>query len=166
MESLNKKKNALDFAMFLKEIGYSSTARAQDFEWLFDYPSTRPFLKFLASSISSSKNVLSSDEVSQYDAILFYNYCYNDLFEEIVNSPPHSPSTFHAAAVEAFRQRTTKRCLLSSCTFVRQCRGSRVFSQGAELEEALLRLDRLDDDAEQESEAELLRYLHLLEDQR
>jgi len=75
MESLNKKKNALDFAMFLKEIGYSSTARAQDFEWLFDYPSTRPFLKFLASSISSSKNVLSSDEVAQYDAILVYFYC-------------------------------------------------------------------------------------------
>ncbi len=76
MESLNKKKNALDFAMFLKEIGYSSTARAQDFEWLFDYPSTRPFLKFLASSISSSKNVLSSDEVAQYDAIPVYFYCY------------------------------------------------------------------------------------------
>ncbi|ELR19696.1 uncharacterized protein ACA1_199810 [Acanthamoeba castellanii str. Neff] len=113
MESLNKKKNALDFAMFLKEIGYSSTARAQDFEWLFDYPSTRPFLKFLASSISSSKNVLSSDEVSHCRGI-----------------PPKDYKT---------------------------CRGSRVFSQGAELEEALLRLDRLDDDAEQESEAELLR---------
>ena len=78
MESLNKKKNALDFAMFLKEIGYSSTARAQDFEWLFDYPSTRPFLKFLASSISSSKNVLASDEVAQYDAILVYFYCKNN----------------------------------------------------------------------------------------
>lgn len=104
MESLNKKKNALDFAMFLKEIGYSSTARAQDFEWLFDYPSTRPFLKFLASSISSSKNVLSSDEVSHCRGI-----------------PPKDYKT------------------------------------GAELEEALLRLDRLDDDAEQESEAELLR---------
>lgn len=109
MESLNKKKNALDFAMFLKEIGYSSTARAQDFEWLFDYPSTRPFLKFLASSISSSKNVLSSDEVAQYDAILVL-FLLLILIIRNTNSPPHHHRlTLHAAAVEAFRQRTTKR---------------------------------------------------------
>jgi hypothetical protein len=66
MESLNKKKNALDFAIFLREIGYASTARGQDFEWLFDYPSTRPFLKLLSTSISGTTNVLSTEEVSQY----------------------------------------------------------------------------------------------------